>query len=136
MSNNELQSARPIADKGCRMVCFVVSPEDMNRQVVRSAYASITIQELELELPPCLGSNGFLSTIEGVLKHVLMDLELYNGSGEKNSLELEQFIKKLKTYADGKEKFTFTILDPSGNSFIEHLYNLFYILGMSSMIRT
>lgn len=123
MSNNELQSARPIADRGCKLVCFVVSPEDMNRQVVRSAYATITVQELELELPPCLESNGFLSTIEGVLKHVLMDLELYKDSNERNPSGLEQFIKKLKTLADGKEKFTFTILDPSGNSFIEHMYH-------------
>ena len=26
MSNNELQSARPIAERGCKLVCFVVSP--------------------------------------------------------------------------------------------------------------
>lgn len=122
MSNNELQSARPIADKGCKMVCFVVSPEDMNRQVARSAYATITIQELELELPPSLESNGFLSTIEGVLRRVLADLEHYKDSNEKDSPELEQFMKKLRTCADGKEKFTFTLLDPSGNSFIEHMY--------------
>ena len=58
----------------------------MNRQVVRSAYATITVQELELELPPCLESNGFLSTIEGILRHVLADLEHYREDSGKEAL--------------------------------------------------
>jgi len=71
--NNEIQSAGQIQPKGCIYTVHVTNVEDLNRQVVKSEYATITIPEIQLTIP---NKRGQLTTVEGVLSDTLRDLEM------------------------------------------------------------
>ena len=49
--NNEIQNAGKIEDKGVKITLKVNSQADLNRQVVKSDYTSLTIPHLEFEVP-------------------------------------------------------------------------------------
>lgn len=49
--NNEIQSAGEIAEKGVRITLHVQTGKDLNRQVIKSDYASIKIPEVDFEIP-------------------------------------------------------------------------------------
>lgn len=72
-SNNEIQSAREIRARGSKYTVQIETVEDLNRQLVRSNTASISLKEFEMELPP---GKGNLSTIEGLLRDIVADLSL------------------------------------------------------------
>jgi len=80
-----VQSAAALKDKGCSISCLVNSQEvrldffplilkDLNRQVVVSEHATISIPELKLELPPSNGRKGYLTTVEGLYMRISDDL--------------------------------------------------------------
>lgn len=71
--NNEIQSAGQIQPKGCIYTVHVTNVEDLNRQVVKSEYATITIPEIQLTIP---NKTGQLTTVEGVLSDTIRDLEI------------------------------------------------------------
>lgn len=56
--NNEIQSGAPISDKGVNFVLNVKSESDLNRQVVKSDYASINLVEIDFEIPPKSQKGG------------------------------------------------------------------------------
>lgn len=60
--NNELQSGTPIAELGVKYVLTVETVDDLNRQVVKSDYASIKIPDVDFEIPAKTqnGGNAFL----------------------------------------------------------------------------
>ncbi|KAG8801539.1 nucleolar zinc-finger protein, partial [Serendipita sp. 399] len=64
--NNEIQSAGTIRDFGLVYTVKVLTGADLNRQLVKSSYATVTVPELELTIPP---GKGQLTTIEGLLKN-------------------------------------------------------------------
>ena len=47
--------------------------QDMNRQVVKSEFATVRIPELEFEIPPTT-RNGNLTTVEGILQKIIEGL--------------------------------------------------------------
>lgn len=49
--NNEIQSGGPVGERGVKYTLTVETPDDLNRQVVKSDYTSIKIVELEFEIP-------------------------------------------------------------------------------------
>ncbi|KAG8869551.1 nucleolar zinc-finger protein [Serendipita sp. 405] len=69
--NNEVQSAGTIRDFGLVYTIKVLTNADLNRQLVKSQYCTVTVPEFELTIPP---SKGQLTTIEGLLKNVMDDL--------------------------------------------------------------
>ena len=71
--NNEIQSAGQIQPKGCIYTVHITNVEDLNRQVVKSEYATIVIPEVQLTIP---NKRGQLTTVEGVLSDTLRDLEM------------------------------------------------------------
>lgn len=71
--NNEIQSAGMIQPKGCIYTIHVTSVSDLNRQVVKSEHATITVPEIQLTIP---NKRGQLTTIEGILSDTLRDLEM------------------------------------------------------------
>ncbi|PWN51777.1 putative ZPR1-protein binds to translation elongation factor eEF-1 [Violaceomyces palustris] len=71
--NNEIQSAGQIQEKGCIYTVHVTNPADLNRQVVKSEWCTVSIPELAIEIPP---KRGQLTTIEGILSDTLRDLEI------------------------------------------------------------
>lgn len=120
--NTEIQAAAEIQVKGAQITVKLDSPEDLNRQVVKTEFATCKFPELDVEIPP---GPGHLTTIEGLL------------SGMKNDLEqdqpvrlhvdpdmhgkIEAVLQKLDSAANGQTlPLTFIIDDPSGNSFVEY----------------
>ena len=51
-SNNEIQSGGVIQETGLKVKVTIASERDLCRQVVRSDFATVTVPELELEIPP------------------------------------------------------------------------------------
>ncbi|KAF7726143.1 hypothetical protein EC973_009035 [Apophysomyces ossiformis] len=121
--NNELQSAGVFNEKGHTVTCQVLGKQDLDRQLVKSDFASVKFEELDMEIP-ANNRRGLLTTVEGLLGNAVDDLsqgqpvrkyadeELYN--------KIEAIVAKLEAYKEGKEPFTMTIDDPSGNSYIEN----------------
>ena len=56
--NNEVRSAEPIGVKGVRYSLKVISPKDLNRQVIKSDYTSVKIPSLDFEIPPLSQKAG------------------------------------------------------------------------------
>lgn len=74
--NNEIQPAASIADKGCRYTLTVKQGDvrAANRQLVKSESATMTIPELDFEIPAGT-QKGVLSTVEGMLKKAVENLQ-------------------------------------------------------------
>jgi len=63
-----------LQDKGVVITLTVDAESDYDREIIKSEFATLTIGEITLEIPP---SNGisWLRTLEGVLMSVAEDLE-------------------------------------------------------------
>ncbi|KAI5117996.1 hypothetical protein M0805_008097 [Coniferiporia weirii] len=145
--NNEVQSAGTIKEHGSAYTVRVLSSEDLNRQLVKSATCTVTIPEYDLTIP---ASKGQLTTIEGLLRDVVADLSaeqpLRRIQAEETYLKIQSLIDAFKrilgdkitetedegegegegegedkaTVEDARmEPFTVKLDDPAGNSFIE-----------------
>ncbi|KAL3833788.1 hypothetical protein ACJIZ3_008524 [Penstemon smallii] len=123
--NNEVQFAGEIQPKGCHYSLEVPLGDQkmFNRQVVKSDTATIKIPELDFEIPP-EAQSGSLSTVEGILLRAANELEALQEERKKvdplTAEAIDKFLIKLKACATGDSQFTFTLDDPTGNSFIEN----------------
>ena len=75
-----------LADKGMKLTCLITDKKDLNRQIVRTEFASLQIPELDLELPANM-KKSHLSTIEGVLRNTILDLNEGKNIVKPNSLK-------------------------------------------------
>ncbi|KAJ3841168.1 ZPR1 zinc-finger domain-containing protein [Lentinula raphanica] len=145
-SNNEIQSAGAIRPEGTLYTARILARSDLDRQIVRSASASIVIPELQLTLPS--SARGQLTTVEGLIRDIVADLSmdqpLRRIQDEDSYTKIQSLIDKLKdilgddedeegdeenaqasTKASEKDTpmpaFTVKLDDPSGNSWIEFI---------------
>ena len=139
--NSEVNFGGEIQEKGERIEFTIMSPEDLNRQVIKSDSASFCIPTLEFEIPPCT-QRGTISTLEGILKRAATNLQELQPERLKHG-DVDNFhrcqcvIHKLRRIAgddsngcdeeeeeDDQNKPLFPLLimldDPAGNSFIEN----------------
>ncbi|KAF7458391.1 ZPR1 zinc-finger domain protein [Cryptosporidium felis] len=122
--NNEIQPGGVLQDKGECIELVVTSISDLNRQVVKSEFATFSILEQELEIPPST-QKGIISTIEGIIAKTIQglsqDQEVRLLENEQVGLKVQELLDNLKGYLEGKGlPFTVRINDPSGNSFIQN----------------
>lgn len=102
----------------------VYSKDCLNRFVVKSEYATITIPEIELEIPKST-QKGSIKTIEGYLRATADGLK-FNQEERRlqdpdTAMKLDEFIEKLERMCDGKDMpYHVVIDDPSGNSFVQN----------------
>ena len=71
--NTEVQFGGKIADKGVKLTCTVTRADYLNRNCVKSEFATISIPELDLEIPP-ITQKGSINTIEGFLRKTVEGL--------------------------------------------------------------
>lgn len=124
--STEVTFGGKLADFGVKMNCKIVSPNHLNRLVVKSEYASIKIPELNLDIPPRT-QKGSMNSVEGILNKMIEGLE--EGQADRKDTDPEtykkiaEFIELARQYATGT-KLPFTVLldDPSGNSYIQNPY--------------
>eukprot|EP00903_Cladosiphon_okamuranus_P005534 g5511.t1 len=123
--NNEVVFGGELQEKGCNFELKVDSPEDLNRQVIKSDFATVTFKEIEFEIPP--RQRGEVTTVEGLLRTSAEKL------GEAQDLRMERspevgaqiagVIARLALMSAGVDSefpFTMVVDDPSGNSFVEN----------------
>ena len=115
-SDNSIQFAGEYPAKGVTFKLHATSPEDLNRRVIKSGFATIKVPQIDLEIPGKTQADS-INTVEGVLARC------YDGIKQSNpnpSPEMEEFLDNLDQCRKGLVQFDFILDDPSGNSFVEN----------------
>ena len=124
LKDSGIQSAGCIQDKGVQYKVHVTLPADLNRQVVKSEAATISIPCLEFEQPPTAGKKGEINTIEGLITGAVDGLLYFQSQRQiadpDTAAKVAVFVEKLNKLKDVEEPFDMVIDDPSGNSFVEN----------------
>ncbi|POV99723.1 hypothetical protein PSTT_13571, partial [Puccinia striiformis] len=126
-SNNSIQSAGEIQPRGSVYTIKNISKNvDLNRQVIKSEHGIIKIKELELEIPK---GNGKMTTVEGLLRDTVYDLNLNQPLRKINDPliyeKIQELLDKLALILELKfEPITIELEDITGNSFIEAINGL------------
>ncbi|KAH8274224.1 hypothetical protein KR018_009074 [Drosophila ironensis] len=122
-TNNEMQSASEIQRSGIRIELQVQAPSDLNRRVVRSDNSSISIPEVELEIP-VQSQKGEVTTVEGIIARTIaglsQDQEKRRLEHPKEAASLDAYIERLERLKAVDKPFRLLLEDISGNSFIEN----------------
>jgi len=101
-----------------KIILHVERPEDLNALVVRSSSASIVIPELEMSMTPGPASEGFITTVEGVLERFLEAIDVACADPDADRSACERARRTIEEAKEGKRKFTLVIVDPEGVSAI------------------
>lgn len=136
--NNDIQPAQRTEAYGILITVQLTESKDLDRQIVKSAFGTLRIKELDFEQAP-VGENGLLTTIEGFLTSVVENIsktikqieetiatpteditEQTVAEFQQQKEKLRQFIERVEALKSFAEPFHFEIDDPSGNSFIEN----------------
>lgn len=124
VKNNLIESANKIQDQGTIIRLLVDTKTDLNRELVKSDFATLTIPLIDFEIP-CKTQKGVLTTVEGVVSRVISNLETDIKMKKEYDVDLAEkltaFVAKLKDLKDLKlGQFELVVDDPSGDSFIEN----------------
>lgn len=107
--NNEIQSGAPVAEKGIRYVLKVETQQDLNRQVVKSDYASVKIVEVDFEIPS-KSQSGEITTVEGIISRAVTGLEQDQETRRIEhpdvAAQIDAFIEKLNGLKALSQPFT------------------------------
>lgn len=130
--NSEATFGGEIQTRGSTMELTLHSRQDLNRQIVKSDFCTITIPWLDLEVPPTT-QKGIVTTTEGILSRIQEDLSRLQPERLKlgdidNFRRCQRVMDMIAMILGGtggeadNEIFPFAIIadDPSGNSFIEN----------------
>ncbi len=117
--NTEVQPAGEIQERGSKYTLKCGHQEDLQRQVVKSDTATFRIEDLDIEIPP---GRGRLTNVEGLVSEILKDLEAGQQQRKKSEPEVYEKVDQvvqLLIKLINSAKFTITLDDPAGNSWIE-----------------
>ena len=122
--NTEVQFGGKLEPMGVKYTQTVTEEAMLNRSCVKSEFATIKIPELGFEIPP-ITQKGSINTMEGFFANAIEGLSALQPERRKfdpaTAAKIDEFIGKLIQYKDGKVfPFTFELIDPSGNSFIQN----------------
>uniref|UniRef100_A0A1B6K080 Zinc finger protein 259 n=1 Tax=Homalodisca liturata TaxID=320908 RepID=A0A1B6K080_9HEMI len=121
--NNEIQSAGEIEEKGVRITLEVQSEKDLNRQIIKSDYTSISIPEVDFEIPS-QSQKGEVTTVEGIIDRAItgltQDQEVRRAEHTEIAKQVDDFIEKLKKLKTVASPFTMILEDISGNTFVSN----------------
>jgi zinc finger protein len=96
-----------------------VTSEELNAKIVKSSTATILIPELKIKITPGPASEGYITTIEGILNRIEEAAKLILSSLKGLRKErCKKFLEEIQKAKDGKKIFTFIIKDPYGKSAI------------------
>lgn len=92
----------------------VESIDDLNTLVIKSSTSIIKIPELSIDIIPGFSSEGYITTVEGILLDIYEKTKLLC-SGENTPTCINK-LGLLKKALNGELKFTIEIIDPMGVS--------------------
>lgn len=143
--DTEVQSAGEIQAKGCTYTVHMLKREDLQRQIVKGNWSTVTIPDAQLTIPP---GRGQLTTVEGLIRDTVRDLAMDQPvrriMDPENGAKIDKLLGTLRDILDIEEgdedgevgrdgpavqtesehtdkpftPFTITLDDPSGNSFL------------------
>jgi len=99
-----------------RLSIFIDSPDDLNILVVRAGTASIYIPDLGVSITPGPASQGFITTVEGILIRVKKVMEMLRDDPDTDVKEWRYKMDLIKKAIAGNLSFTLVIEDPEGVS--------------------
>lgn len=127
--NNEVQFGGCFGEKHVRYELQVKNEKDMSRQLVKSEWASLSIPEIDFEIP-ARTQPGLLTTVEGIISRAadgLAELQpVRRVQDPALAAQIDSFIEKLNGLRDGKTPFTIELNDPAGNSYIEAIHDYYH----------
>lgn len=107
VNNTSIESANKIQEMGTRIKLLVEEKSDLNRELVKSDYATLTIPKVDFEIP-AMSQKGTLTTVEGVLDRTVSNLEtdvkLRMETDPETAGRIQEFVQKLndlKSFASG-----------------------------------
>jgi len=121
--NNEIQSGGVIQEKGVRITVTLANERDLSRQVVRSDSASVLVPAIDLEIP-ATGQKGEVTTLEGLLQRTItglsQDQPIRRALHPDDAEKIDQYIERVEQLLSVSKPFELTVVDPSGNSWVEN----------------
>lgn len=90
--------------------------DDLGTIVIRASSASINIPELQVSITPGASSQGFITTVEGVLLRVAEVMDFLKKDKDVDKKAWKERMDALKKALEGKLEFTLVIEDPEGVS--------------------
>ncbi|KAF6170493.1 hypothetical protein GIB67_031901 [Kingdonia uniflora] len=121
--NSELKAGGIVPDKGMKISLRVLNKDDLNRDVIKSDYASVRVPDVDLEL----GSGtlgGLVTTVEGLITQILDNLDRIHGFSCGDSLEdwkkskWQEFKERLRKLLTVEEPWTLILDDGLARSFV------------------
>ena len=122
--NNEVSFTGTFGEQGVRYTLTVAKgdQEALSRQVVKSDNATITVPELEFEIPAAT-QKGSITTVEGLLMDAASNIRLLQeerrAADPTTAKLIDEFLNKLDSCKQGDRDFTVVLDDPAGNSYVE-----------------
>mmetsp|Transcript_21521 Transcript_21521/g.25008 ORF Transcript_21521/g.25008 Transcript_21521/m.25008 type:complete len:456 (+) Transcript_21521:45-1412(+) len=127
--NNEVQFGGEFGPRHVRYELEVRERRDLNRQVVKSEYATVLIPELDLEVPPQT-QKGMLNTVEGIIQQTVDGLQMEQPVRKVMQPDvyekIEAFCAKASALQTGNEPFHLIVDDPAGNSYVESYFDYYH----------
>ena len=99
----------------------VESKEDLAIRVIKSGVCEITIPSFRISVDSSMGSEGFISNVEGVLNRFKQQIELLKEDSDLDKVQrkkLKNILKGIEEVFAGEKKITIKLKDDSGNSAI------------------
>lgn len=128
--NNEIMNAGKINENGVKLTFEMNDARDLHRNLVRSEFCSVTIPELQFEIPVGESNKGIYTTVEGLLNRAFDDIERDQPLRQIQQPEIAQQIDAflanararcgLKGLNNGVPSVTIIFNDPSGNSYVDN----------------
>ncbi|KAK8863607.1 nucleolar zinc-finger protein [Tritrichomonas musculus] len=121
--NAEVMVGGAVSPKARKITLHCDCQEDLNREVLKSETASVSIPEVELDMSE--GSiGGKFTTIEGLIKDIHKNLKDNNpftkgDSSTGDSSKFDHLLDSLDKFGKNQAPFTIIIEDPLSNSYIQ-----------------
>ena len=122
--NNEVSFTGAFGEQGVKYTLSVAQGDQqaLSRQVVKSDSATVTVPELEFEIPAAT-QKGSITTVEGLLMDAAANIRLLQeerrAADPATANLIDDFLTKLDSCQQGQREFTLVVDDPAGNSYVE-----------------
>lgn len=99
----------------------VTCKADLNIRVIKSGECEVKIPTFRISVDSTMGSEGFISNVEGVIVKFKQQIEFLKGDEElekEQKKKLKNILKGLDDVLSGEKPMTLKMIDNSGNSAI------------------
>jgi zinc finger protein len=117
--NSDLEFIEP--GKPAEYSLDIEGKEDLSIRVIKSGMCEIKIPSFRLTVDSSMGSEGFITNVEGLLRRFEQQINILKEDSELDKLQrkkLKNVLQGLEEVYAGEKKITIKMKDESGNSAI------------------